>query len=91
MSARAPDAYQALADALALVIADIVARVVADTPTQPGGEALVSVTDAAHRLAVSPATVKRLIAAGGLPSLSVGRRRLVPLAALQAFAATRAS
>jgi excisionase family DNA binding protein len=45
----------------------------------------VNVTEAARRLSVSPRTVATLLAQKKLPSLKVGRRRIVPVAALEAF------
>lgn len=46
---------------------------------------LISVSDAASLLSLSPRTVKALIAAGTLPSRKIGGRRLVPYRALMAF------
>ena len=43
----------------------------------------VNVEEAARRLGISPRGVARLLASGELPSLRVGRRRLVPLGALE--------
>lgn len=41
---------------------------------------------AAVRLSVSPRTVRRLVAAGDLLTVRVGRRRLISVEALEAFA-----
>jgi excisionase family DNA binding protein len=45
----------------------------------------VGITEAARRLGVSVRTVSNLIAAKELTSRKVGRRRLIPVAALEAF------
>jgi excisionase family DNA binding protein len=45
----------------------------------------VSVIDAAHRLGVSPRTVATLISQGELKSRKIGRRRVILVAALEAF------
>jgi excisionase family DNA binding protein len=42
----------------------------------------VSVEDAARRLGISPRGVARLVAGGELSSLRVGRRRLIPVQAI---------
>ncbi len=46
---------------------------------------LVSVREAAARLGIGRDTAYRLVAEGRLRSLSLGRRRLVPVAELTAF------
>lgn len=59
--------------------------------TMPGGfmkqdEVLAcNVTEAARRLGVSPRTVATLIARKELPSRKIGRRRVIPVRALQEF------
>lgn len=45
--------------------------------------------EVAARIGVSPRTVSRLIASGDLPSITVLRRRLVPVDALEAYLAGR--
>jgi len=45
----------------------------------------VGVTEAARRLGLSARTVATLIARRELPSRRVGRRRIIPIAALEAF------
>ena len=45
----------------------------------------VSVHEAARRLGVSPRTVATLIARGELVSRKIGRRRVVPVEALEKF------
>ncbi|WP_073378304.1 helix-turn-helix domain-containing protein [Nocardiopsis flavescens] len=41
--------------------------------------------EAAHALSLGTTTVKKLIATGQLPSVRVGRRRLVPRSALETY------
>lgn len=45
----------------------------------------VGVTEAARRLGLSSRTIATLIARRQLPSLKVGRRRIIPVVALEAF------
>jgi len=45
----------------------------------------VGVAEAARRLGISPRTVATLIARCELPSRKVGRRRIIPISALEAF------
>lgn len=44
-----------------------------------------SVQEAAYALSLGTTTVKKLIATGQLPSVRVGRRRLVPRSALETY------
>ncbi len=46
---------------------------------------LLSAEEAASRLGVGRTTIFELLAAGDLQSLKIGRRRLIPVAALAAF------
>jgi len=45
----------------------------------------VSVTEAARRLSVSPRTIATLVARKELPSRRIGRRRVIPVSALEEF------
>ena len=45
----------------------------------------VSVTEAARRLGISPRTMATLLAEKKVRSTTVGRRRLIPISALQEF------
>lgn len=47
----------------------------------------VDVREAARRLSLSPRTVAALIASGELQTVKVGRRRIVPVRALERFLA----
>jgi excisionase family DNA binding protein len=57
---------------------------VSEFPPQTG-QVLVTAEEAARRLALSRATVFRLLADGSLRSITVGRARRVPVAALVEF------
>jgi excisionase family DNA binding protein len=46
----------------------------------------VGVVEAARRLGLSARTVAKLVAKRELPSRKVGRRRIIPVSALEAFA-----
>jgi excisionase family DNA binding protein len=45
----------------------------------------VGLTEAARRLGVSARTVATLVARAELPSRKIGRRRIIPIVALEAF------
>ncbi len=45
----------------------------------------VGVAEAAKRLSLSPRTIATLVATGALTSRKVGRRRIIPVTALEAF------
>jgi excisionase family DNA binding protein len=45
----------------------------------------IGMTEAARRLGVSSRTVASLISENRIPSYKIGRRRIVPVAALEAF------
>lgn len=53
----------------------------------PAGTRSVRVEAAAQALGISPAFAWRLVASGELGSFKVGRRRLVPVAAIDAYVA----
>lgn len=61
-------------------------KLVSEESTAASGAVLLTVEEAARRLAVSRALAYQLIAAGRLPSVRIGRLRRVPVAALEAFA-----
>jgi excisionase family DNA binding protein len=48
-------------------------------------EIAVGIAEAARRIGVSARTLATLIAQDGLPSRKVGRRRIIPVSALEAF------
>jgi len=45
----------------------------------------VNISEAARRLGLSPRTVAALVSSRELPSRKVGRRRIIPVVALEAF------
>ncbi len=45
----------------------------------------VGIAEAARRLALSPRTVAKLVSSHELPSRKVGRRRVIPVHALETF------
>ncbi len=49
---------------------------------------LVTLTDAAHMLALSRRTLDRMVYSGRLPSVTIGRRRLIRVADLSRLART---
>jgi excisionase family DNA binding protein len=82
------DPYEALAAALRGVLEEAVACALAGVTSAAGGEAvMVSVAEAAERLGVGTTKLRELVAQGQIPTVVVGRRRLVPVAGLNAFAA----
>jgi excisionase family DNA binding protein len=48
---------------------------------------MLSIPEAAEQLGIGTTKVKQLIAAGRLASVTIGRRRLVPIASVHAFGA----
>ena len=87
------DPYQALVGALrdivAAAVADGVARALASSNTSADDAVMVDVPETARRTGLGVTSVKKLIAAGDLASIVVGRRRLVRVADIDAFAAGR--
>lgn len=57
----------------------------------PTRKLLLTVEEAAKRLRVGFTTTKKYIANGSLKSITIGRRRLVPVAAVDAFVAERSA
>lgn len=54
-------------------------------------ELAIGITEAARRIGVSVRTVATLISENQLPSCKIGRRRIIPVAALEAFVNRRHS
>ncbi len=52
---------------------------------QDNGQLALDIVEAAKRLSLSPRTVASLIKTGELGSLKVGRRRIIPLVAIEKF------
>jgi excisionase family DNA binding protein len=68
--------------------AKVASKFPAAVEAEPGHMAL-TVPEVAWELRCNPSTVWRLIAAGELPSVKVGRRRIVPRDAVEEFITTR--
>jgi len=83
------DPYQSLGTALQAIIEHAVAAAFASLPAPgPGEPVMLSVPEAAAQLGVGTTKLKQLIASGRVTSVTIGRRRLIPTASLQAFAAS---
>jgi excisionase family DNA binding protein len=83
------DPYQTFGAALQAVIEHAVTAALASVPAAvPGEPVMLSVPEAAEQLGVGTTKVKQLIASGQLASVTIGRRRLIPTAGLQALAAS---
>jgi excisionase family DNA binding protein len=85
MRLRDTDPYEQLADAIRAMVEDVVAQALGPMRAAPTGPVMIPVPEAATRLGIGVTKVKELIAAGRLASVLVGRRRLVPVAALDDF------
>jgi len=79
-------AMSALEDELRAMVADEVARQMADARNAP--DRLLSVSEAADRLGIGRSATYGLISASCLRSLKVGKRRLVPEAAIREYIET---
>jgi excisionase family DNA binding protein len=73
--------------ALAELVAALREELSSSTTTQPAPDRLYSMADAARHLGVSRTTLYAEARAGRVRTLKVGRRRLVPGAALGEFSA----
>jgi excisionase family DNA binding protein len=82
--ADALDAAAALRRGVALTHVDSTEQPAALTGAEP---MLISVESAAERLSVSRSTMWSLVSAGSVPSIKVGRRRLIPVGELRALVA----
>jgi excisionase family DNA binding protein len=82
------DPFEALGHALAVVIRQTVHEAFA--ATRPAdldeGTQLLAIPSAAARLGIGQTTLKKAIAAGQIRTCLVGRRRLVPVAAIVEYA-----
>jgi excisionase family DNA binding protein len=79
-----------MSDRVELAVRELVAALRAEMAPEPEPAALLSIADAARLLNVSRTSLYSLMDAGELPSRHVGRRRLIPRAALEAYAEGRA-
>ena len=73
-----------------LVVPVILEVLGAEAPPSPlpAPTVLLTLEQAAHQLGIGRTTLKALIASGRLGSVTIGRRRLVPAHAIDAFVAT---
>ena len=79
--------YLVLAEALAALVRQAVKEALAEvTASTPGSANLVSVAEAAHRLGIGKTKLNELIASGELPSVVLGRRRLLRPVDLETYA-----
>ena len=72
---------QAVRDGVAEVVSEILPHL--GPPTDP--TAMVDVAEAANRLGLSLSKTKRLVVAGELGSVLIGRRRKVPVSAIESY------
>ena len=81
------DPYERLGVALQAVVEQAVATALAAVPASGSTTpVMLSIPQAAKQLGVGTTKLKQLIASGQLKSVTLGRRRLVPSVALEAFA-----
>jgi excisionase family DNA binding protein len=81
-----PDPYSALAEALGAVVRQAVHAALGEVSLATvNSDSMLDVPAAAGRIALSVTKTKRLIAAGELRSVLVGRRRLVPVSEIDAY------
>lgn len=71
------------------LIAEYVAQVVREQLASQSflPKLALSVTEAAHAIAISRASAYRMVDRGELPSITIGGRKVVPVAALEAWIA----
>ena len=85
-AARFPDPYEALAEALGAVVRQAVHAALSEVSLATVDTAsMLDVPATAGRIALSVTKTKRLIAAGELRSVLMGRRRLVPVGEIDAY------
>jgi excisionase family DNA binding protein len=86
---NAEDPYHVLGAALHAVVEHAVAIALASLPTPMAGEhVMLSVPQAAEQLGVGTTKLKQLIASGRITSVTIGRRRLIPMSAIRSLAAS---
>ncbi len=90
LTSRLEPALGPAAPALLPLIVPVVAEFLGEggpAPTGAVGRRLLNAKEAADSLGIGLTTTKRYIANGRLKSVTIGRRRLVPVAAVDAFVA----
>ena len=88
-------ALQGAADALRPKVASQLYEKYFDPPPpqldqEPTGRLTLSVTEASESLGVSRSLMYELVASGQVPSIKLGKRRLVPVSALQKWISSEA-
>ncbi len=78
-----------MSDRVELAVRELVAALRAELAPPPEPSAMVSIAEAARLLDVSRTSIYQLLDNGTLPSRKAGRRRLIPRAALGAYAGAR--
>jgi excisionase family DNA binding protein len=76
-----PAAVERFVDQLAAELADLVERRLAERAAAEGPQAL-DVKQAAARLGIGERTMREMVRSGQVPSVKVGRRRLIAAAAI---------
>jgi excisionase family DNA binding protein len=79
------------ADRVELALRELADALRAEVAPPPEPPPMVSITEAARLLGVSRTSLYQLMDTGELSSRKLGRRRLVPRAALEVYAAERES
>jgi excisionase family DNA binding protein len=74
---------QAVKEAVAEAVAEVVPQVLAQASSDP--VLVMDVPEAAARIGLSESHTKRLIASGEIASITIGRRRKVPVAAVSDY------
>lgn len=81
------DPFESLGLALQALVEQAVAQALVSVKGASTEEAvMLSLPEAAQRLGIGTTKAKQLIASGRLASVTIGRRRLIPISGLQAFA-----
>jgi excisionase family DNA binding protein len=80
-----------LAEALTAVIRQAVRDAMSEAVEMTDNVTLISVSEAAQRLGLGMTKLRELIASGEVPSVVIGKRRLLRPQDLEAFAARQAS
>jgi excisionase family DNA binding protein len=76
---------RAIKEGVAAAIAEIVPQVLAQAKAKDDRVLVMDVKEAATRLGLSKSKVHRLIGAGEIASVSMGRRRKIPVQAIDAY------
>lgn len=84
-SVAGQDPYEMIREALDTIVRQRVTEILAEMLPEAELSAVLDVPEAARRLKLSVGYTKRLIAAGTLRSVRNGRRRLVPVSAVEEY------